>query len=430
MLNVNTIRGKDEKYLILTVTAGNGHNSVAKAIKESLSQKDPEAEIKIIDFFKYFKSNFKAFIINDMYMLVCKYFLKSYNIAYKNYQNLDPNKRYSSPTQSVVRYETPKLLKEIYSFKPDAIICTHFYPAIALSNTRLMYSIPSKIYAILTDWTVHPFWESAIHVDHIFVPTQTLADNMMERGFKSEQILITGIPVSQKFSEKSDKSRVKQELGLDPDKFTLLLFSGGFGLDNASKLFKQLKKIDRDFQLIIINGNNKTSYETIDRIIKRNKPSQTIFNIGFAERVADYMSASDVMIGKAGGITINEALNKKLPLIIPCTLPIQELRNMEYLTQNDAAIYAPKPKLLVNAIKKCIDNPSFVKKLQSNIEKIRRPNALKEVIEHISKTKKVKFNKEITEKNYVIINKINKKTRQMQRSTLLEIRKIKRGVKV
>lgn len=415
-----------KKYLLLTVTAGNGHNAVAKAIAENIQEKEPDAQVKIIDFFKYFKSNFKSFIINDMYMLVCRYFLKSYNIVYKNYQNLNPNKRYVTASSNMVDSESPKLLKEIYDFKPDTIVCTHFYPAIALSNIRLLYEIPSTIYSIVTDFTVHPFWESAIHIDYVFLPIESLVDKMIERGFKREQLLVTGIPVSKKFSETQSKLSARKELGLDIDKFTLLLFSGGFGVDDATKIFKQMKNIDRDFQLIIVNGKNKTSFDKIERYKKRHKPRQKIINIGFTDRVSTFMSAADLMIGKAGGITTNEALNKGLPLIIPCTLPLQELRNMEHLTMHNTAIYAPNAKLLVGEIKRCIDNPEVIKEMKKNASKISTPKAIDEVTEHIINTPKAKYGKEIKERNHKILNNIQRKKRQAQRKELLEIKRIKK----
>ena len=39
------------KYLILTVTAGEGHNSMAKTLREQLEQ-DPNNKVKVIDIFK------------------------------------------------------------------------------------------------------------------------------------------------------------------------------------------------------------------------------------------------------------------------------------------------------------------------------------------------------------------------------------------
>ena len=58
------------KYLILTVTAGEGHNSMAKAIKEKL-EKDPQNVVKLIDIFKAYGKPGKVFFINDGYSAAC-----------------------------------------------------------------------------------------------------------------------------------------------------------------------------------------------------------------------------------------------------------------------------------------------------------------------------------------------------------------------
>lgn len=428
-----------KKYLILSVTAGNGHNAVANAIKEEILSRDKDAEIKIIDFFNYFNKRLKAFIVNDAYLNICRYLLNSYNLFYRGYQKLNPFNRYISPASSLIQSETPKLLKEIASFKPDAIVCTHFYTAISLSEIRLSYKVDIPIFAVLTDFTVHPFWESSIGIDYIFIPNEELVEKMVERGFRREQLKPTGIPTFKKFSEITDKSTARSELKLEHDTFTILLFSGGFGIGDASKIIKQLLNVNRKFNLVVVNGRNRKSYENTDRLMRKYKEKLNIINLGYTHKVAEYMSACDITIGKAGGITTNEALNKQIPIIIPCALPEQEKFNMVYVTKNNAGIYAPTKKQLQTAIRKCIDDPGYVESMKQNQRKISKPNAVSDIVDMVTNIGSSKLTSEeihriLAEKNYKILNKIRREKRKKHRESrffykVLKIKKRKESKK-
>lgn len=67
-----------KRFLIFTVTAGNGHNSAANAVKEELERQG--AEVKVVDLLHEFCKN-KAFIWvqAEGYGLACQYAHKLYN---------------------------------------------------------------------------------------------------------------------------------------------------------------------------------------------------------------------------------------------------------------------------------------------------------------------------------------------------------------
>ena len=67
------------KILIFSSSAGNGHNSTAKRIKEKVLENNPEAEIKIIDSYNAYASPLKAWIMEDGYFWICKNWVNLYN---------------------------------------------------------------------------------------------------------------------------------------------------------------------------------------------------------------------------------------------------------------------------------------------------------------------------------------------------------------
>ena len=102
--------------------------------------------------------------------------------------------------------------------------------------------------------------------------------------------------------------------------FCLLYTSFG---DNLSLIQNILLSKNRErFQIVLVNGRNEKMKESVDEYIAQENITN-IKNIGFAKNVDVIMSASDMLIGKIGGVAIAEAFNKKLPILAAKRQPWQ-----------------------------------------------------------------------------------------------------------
>ncbi len=373
-----------KKVLILTVTAGEGHNSVANSLKSKFESYG-DVKVKILDIFKEYSSKTKVFFIDDGYRAACKYALGIYNMIYKMLLKRDPLKKDTVPAQKTIERETPYILKAIIDFKPDLIVCTHFYGAIILTNIRKLYPLNVKIGAILTDYCVHPFWEATTGIDYIFTPCEEVEDILINKGFKKEQIFCFGLPVKEKFSIVRNKNECREKLTLDNDMFTVMLMTGGGGFGGITNLFKSLLKVKTPIQIIVINGKYKNSKKNISNIIKLSKSKHKIINLGFTTNIEEYMCASDCMVGKCGGISTTESLCAKLPLISISKLAEQELANLKFLSDKNACFVIDSKHKLNKIIDEIILNPKLLEEKQKNIDNLRKPNALRDICDFMIK---------------------------------------------
>ena len=397
------------KILIITVTAGEGHNSISKAIMNKLKQNN-QNDIKLVDLYKDYGSTFEQKMVNDGYLLACKLTPNFYNIIYKQLQALNPENRDNSIVQSSIRKQTPRILNCIYEFKPDVIVMTHFYPSIIITNLKKYYPIDAKTITILTDYCVHPFWESAIGIDYMITPSNQLHSKLINKGFKENQLISFGLPVKEEFSHILDKTEVKKELNLDINMPTILIMQGGGGMGGVIKILNNVLKCKTPLQILCVNGHDKKSKNQIDNIIKKNKfGKHKIINYGFIDFVAKAMSACDIIIGKCGCISVNETLNKEKPLIICAKLVEQEKSNMEYLVKNKSAIYINNPKLLPNKIDNLLQGD--LDNIVQNIRKIKKPNALNDLCNFIQSFDKVNYDN-IQMLSDVELKQVNKNIRK------------------
>ena len=286
--------GKERKrrVLILTVTAGNGHNACARAMAEELERAG--TEVKIIDYLKAWADRRTVWMVDRGYSLSVAHALRIYNRSYRWLKRRPPEERFRRKFAQKIALEGAEgLLREVYAFRPDVIYCTHFYPATALTDLRLLVPIPAKCYVTLLDYSFNPFWECCIGVDHLNLPTSDLTEKALRLGYRRGQLLFGGIPVAAKFSAAADRCAARRELGLDGNAFTVMVMFG----------------------------------------------SVRVHSVGFTDRVELYMAASDAIVTKLGGTGATECINRGLPIIAAAKLlPRQEADNAVYLREKGAAL--------------------------------------------------------------------------------------------
>lgn len=371
-----------KKFLIFTVTAGNGHNSAANAVKEQLEKQG--AEVKVVDLLHEFcKSKSFIWVQETGYGIAVKYLTRVYNWFFRHYQKADPKKYYKSPVQSGLYKFYDKVLKLIYSYKPDSIFCSHFLPAIMISNLRKIYPIPATTFAVVTDHTICPFWEAATGIDYLLIPSEKYIPTMIKKGYKKEQLLPYGITVKHKFSKAIDKIKAREILHLQDNVFTIfVMYGGGFWSGNYNIVKNILRNIkDRQMQIIVANARDVKGKEKIEKL---KKPScVNLLNLGFVDNVELIMSASDIIIGKAGGLSTTEAVNIGLPIICCANLPEQEKANADMLVNEGAAKQYKNDKELIAILRSLLNDPKQLVEMRENVKRIRRPYATKKVADEM-----------------------------------------------
>ena len=367
-----------KKILLLTVTAGEGHNSMAKALIEQIRAEE-EAEVEVVDIFKEYAGSFKFRVIDRGYLLLCRRFMWLYNAVFRSQQRRDPQKWKTSPAQRYIRKETPKILEKIRTFQPDAIMCTHFSPAMAITNLREREEIPAKVYEILFDFVVHPFWECTTGVDVIFTPNEVFTDELIQKGFRPEQIQALGQPVRAAFSRRIPKAEARATLGLQ-DRFTVMVMLGGGGMGGSLKILRQLLKVQTPLQILMVNGRDAKSQARIEGYLARTKTPHLVKNYGFVTNVDVMMEAADCLVGKCGGVSVNESLNKDLPMVLIERLPEQERQNRKFLIEHGAALGVTKDRPLNVVVEEAARHPEILEKLRVGIAGIKKPDACRDIV--------------------------------------------------
>jgi processive 1,2-diacylglycerol beta-glucosyltransferase len=248
------------KVLVIYATAGAGHRRAAEAIYNA-AVKTSQHNFAIIDSLDYTNPLFKK-IYSEGYRFLISKFPWLWGIFY---YSLDNPFIYSMtyPLRKLVIYLNSRRLADyINIMKPDIIVSTQFFANEVISIIKKQGLINPKLICVVTDFRLHSIWLSEA-VDLYIVASEKTKKDLISRKVPESKIRVLGIPVDSKFLTVLDKSRTCAKLGIDADKFTVLIMTGGFGIGPIATIVERLK---RDVQMLVVCGRNRKLYNQLKNI--------------------------------------------------------------------------------------------------------------------------------------------------------------------
>jgi UDP-N-acetylglucosamine:LPS N-acetylglucosamine transferase len=271
------------------------------------------------------------------------------------------------------------VLATLRAERPDVVIGV--LPAINEVLAEATTAVGARLEVVLTDWhQVHPFWH-ARGVSHYTAPTDSARADCIRFGAAPSAVDVVGIPVRREFATAAapDRSRYLSAIGLDPTRFTILAMVGAEGSPRALRNLAELACSDLDAQLVVVCGRGERLRRQVERLPAR----IPVRALGFVEGISGLMRASDLLVTKAGGLTLAEAFCCAVPVVIHDVLPGQEAGNLEYMLDHGAAVYAPMPSALVQTITALAADPARRQQLAACGARLARPNAARDIAANV-----------------------------------------------
>lgn len=365
-----------KKILLLSVSAGAGHMRAAEAIKAAASLGDASFSAKHIDVMNYVTSGFRK-LYTDFYIGLVNHHPALWGYVYQLTNDAEPGSKIQKLRRGIESLNTRALLKEIESFQPDVIVCTHFLPAELLSREKRKGNLNCPVWVQVTDFDLHRMWVHE-HMAGYFAASDEIAFRMRALGIPGDTIHITGIPIMPVFGGPLERETCAREFGLDPAKKTLLLMGGGAGLGSLDAVAARLLKIDPDFQLIALAGRNAEALAALQATAAQ-YPGRLLAQ-GFTDKVERLMACADLVVTKPGGLTVSECLAMGLPMIVNSPIPGQEERNADFLLEQGVAMKACDAVTLEYRVKLLLNDPAKLAEMRSKALALGRPKAAQDVL--------------------------------------------------
>ncbi|MFC3886154.1 galactosyldiacylglycerol synthase [Bacillus songklensis] len=346
-----------------------GHHKAADALMANIQQVYPSVDCKKIDFLSYWNEPIER-MISSFYLKWIRLFPRHYESFYRQHM-------YHSHPLSKNRQKDrhwlfdQKLMRLLEEEKPDLVVCTHCFPSKLLSALKRRNVIKIPVINVYTDFFINDVW-GIKDVDFHFVPDKEAKEYLMSRwGIGEKQIFVTGIPVHPGF--------YRSQTARKQDKPVILVAGGNGGLGNVTHYLKQVS-FHSSYQFNVLCGNNQRLYEEL--LSWKNPCIKPLPYISDRNQMNELYNQADAIVTKAGGITLSEALIKRLPIFIHTALPGQEQINVEYLTKKQLIIPLQFDVPFEEQLKSLLQNDMERNRMNKRIERYveEREHILEELI--------------------------------------------------
>lgn len=216
------------------------------------------------------------------------------------------------------------------------VVCPQAAVAAVLSEARRRGDLEIPVVSVLTDYGVHPFWADP-PADLILAPDEEAAGALAALGVPRRRLRTSGIPVSPAFARLPSREEARRFLALPPAAPVALLSGGGKGLGGLERAASALLSLSPRAHLLVLCGANDGLRAGLSA--HRESASRLrVFGPQPPELVAAMMAASDLHLGKPGGLSAAESLACGLPLVLTAPLPGQEEENARRLLASGSAM--------------------------------------------------------------------------------------------
>jgi processive 1,2-diacylglycerol beta-glucosyltransferase len=230
-----------------------------------------------------------------------------------------------------------------------------------------------KSVVVVTDSiTVNKIWYRCV-ADYFLVPNEQSAAVLRAGGVPPQKVKIFGFPVSPKFA---DSTQDRQLPSANSKRRVLYMIHAA--TRGAPELVQRLADLGVDLTVTIGRADRlRPAIETAaaDRNVKV---------LGWTTQLPRMLQASHVLIGKAGGATVQETIAAGCPMIINHVVAGQEEGNAQLIVETNSGVIAHSPGEVAAQVQRAFaDGAKQWHEWAANISRLSKPRASLDIAEFL-----------------------------------------------
>jgi processive 1,2-diacylglycerol beta-glucosyltransferase len=249
-------------------------------------------------------------------------------------------------------------------FQPDVMVSV--FPTYPYVIDQIQGSTGKcKSVVVVTDSiTINRVWYRSA-ADHFLVPNQPSAEILLADGVIPGKIKTFGFPVSPKFADLPQDRQPPSHGG--PRR---VLYMINAGPKRAPQLVDKL--LDLEIDLTVTVGRD----EKLRSAIEQSSRGRKIEIVGWTPELPRMLSESHLLIGKAGGATVQETIAACCPMIINHIVSGQEEGNALLIEQTNSGVIARSDDEVISQVQRAFaDDARQWREWSANISQLSRPGA-------------------------------------------------------
>ncbi|MDR1778596.1 MAG: undecaprenyldiphospho-muramoylpentapeptide beta-N-acetylglucosaminyltransferase [Clostridiales Family XIII bacterium] len=281
-----------------------------------------------------------------------------------------------------------QIRKILAEFQPDVVVGTGGYacgPVIREAKKK-------GIRTFLHEQNIIPGLANKLaekYADRIFVAFEESREQ-----FKTpSKVVVTGNPVRRAFLT-AGVMHYREKLGIDEKDMALLIFGGSQGADRVAEVVSDMLiglRDHNDFTVYFITGK-RLYYDVRQKLTDAGvMENEKIHLMEYTEVIHEYFSAADLIISRAGALTVSEIAAVGKPSILipsPNVTGNHQFYNAKTLADRGAAIIIEEagltPQLLTDEVMRLKANKEALNRMAQAAAEAGRPDAVDVIYEHIA----------------------------------------------
>jgi UDP-N-acetylglucosamine:LPS N-acetylglucosamine transferase/predicted metal-dependent phosphoesterase TrpH len=351
-----------KKILILTAGFGDGHNAAARSLRDAIEFLDENSRAEVLDLFADSYGAFNT-LARKTYLGMVQYAPSLWGGIYSMLENPFVERQLGGFTRLQTMLE--KILNET---QPDCVVSTYPVYGHVIKKIFAGHERPFKFITIVTDSiTINSSWFRAPS-DYFCVANDASADVLLKGGVAEKNIQTLGFPVNPIFADNTIE--LPQPAGDEPRR---VLYIINTGKKKAGKAVDRLLELD-NVHLTITAGRDP---ELRAKLIERTRDfGDRVKVLGWTNQMPELMMSHHLVISKAGGATVQEAIAARCPMIVNQVIPGQEEGNAELITRFNLGAVVEKNKEVAEAVELAFEKRATLwHEWRKNLKKISRPDA-------------------------------------------------------
>ena len=360
----------ETKILILTAGFGEGHNSAALNLQRALKPRaitlcaDPCA----------LGAPWVTRQLQNLYRKITTHAPWLWRKIYDSTERQD----FSKKRLPFMHKPEKKLRELILEFKPDAILST--YPLYPYFIERIFNQGITRVpvFTVVTDSiAINAAWRKA-PTDFWLVTDQHTKDALTQQGLPEHQIIDTGFPVDPHFA---DLQPVSSDHTLKPLR---ILYFPTPKKPHVRRVSRELlESTGPDSALTIVLGKHLRKIHCRAKEIEEQYPGRVTIK-GWTRKVPELLNSHHLVVGKAGGATVHEALAAECPMLIHHLVPGQEEGNLSLLRRLHGGDLAESEGSLSDHLGEMLaDEASLWRNMKRDLAQHSRPSAAQRAADFI-----------------------------------------------
>ena len=365
------------------MTAGTGHRRAAEALAEAVRLQCAQAEVVCLDLLAWVPA-WLRWAYPKVYQCLVGFLPTLWAVGYYALDHPWVFRVVQRCRGLWNRTVTRRLIRWVGQWQPDVVIATHFFPAEVFGYERQTGRLSARVIVVITDLFPHRLWLTA-GADAIVVGSDKAKQLCQVRGIDAQRLHVLGIPIGSQFCVPQDRAALARQWTLDPGRRTVLIVSGGMGLGPVAELVHRLVGAERArpglLQLLVVCGENARLARRLR--IRYAASGMPVRVFEFVQMMPQLMAASDLLVTKAGGLTVMEALAMGLPMVLCGVIPGQERFNAEYIVQHGAALLTSGAEAAVAATLRLAAGPQALEAMRARAIAVAQPRAAQDIVSRL-----------------------------------------------